>query len=342
MSKLPSRWRQIWTTFVVIIVIVLGLVLGWHRFQGDSPRAAGATLPEQVATVNNVIITRDMVERELKVSRLNLVSPLPPLTGEDLARAREEALNQLISRQLILQEASRQGFALDEDFIKKRADLLFGSYGDETLDNALAQAGAARADLLWWVGELTTVEEFTTKVIMAEATPEERQQVYNEWLNARRAEAQIETYLNGEAQTVQALVGEPAPNFTLTTLDGQTSSLSDYAGKVVLVNFWATWCPSCITEMPDYEHVYQQHQPDFVVLGINLQESEEHVQQYATGLGLTFPVLLDQDGNVTTRQYQVTGMPGSFIIDQQGKIFYRHVGPMNAETLTAKLAELGL
>ena len=60
------------------------------------------------------------------------------------------------------------------------------------------------------------------------------------------------------------------------------------------------------------------------------------------GLGLTFPVLLDEDGRVTTRQYQVTGMPGSFLIDPQGVIFYRHVGPLNAETLRAKLAELGL
>jgi peroxiredoxin len=75
---------------------------------------------------------------------------------------------------------------------------------------------------------------------------------------------------------------------------------------------------------------------------VNLQESQAHVSEYAAGLGVTFPILLDSDGQVTTRQYQVTGMPGSFIIDRQGKIFYRHVGPLSAETLAAKLAELGL
>ncbi|MCB1799928.1 MAG: TlpA family protein disulfide reductase, partial [Gammaproteobacteria bacterium] len=210
------------------------------------------------------------------------------------------------------------------------------------LDAALAQAGATRADLLWWVGEIVTVEEFTTRVIMADAAPADRQQVYNEWLNEQQAKAVVELFSQDQPAAGQALIGRPAPNFTLTTVDGETVSLSDYAGQVVLVNFWATWCASCLTEMPDYEQVYQQYRPEFVVLGVNLQEGRSHVQQYAGGLGLTFPVLLDSDGRVTNRHYQVTGMPGSFLIDRDGRIFYRHIGPMSAETLTAKLAELGL
>ena len=338
-----SRRRQIWTIFVVIGVIIFGVIFGWELLRPGSSPPTEAALPQQVATVNGVAITQEMVDRELKVSRLNVLAPLPTLTGEDLERAEEEALNQLISRQMILQAASRQGFTLDEEFIADRTALLFGHPDDEAVLNALTQVEATYADLVWWAGEIFTVEEFTTQVIMADAAPEDRQQVYNEWFNVQRAEAQIETYVDGEAQASSiALIGESAPNFTLTTLEGQPVSLSDYSGKVVLVNFWATWCPSCVSEMPDYEQVFQEKTPEFVVLGVNLQESGGHVQQYASGLGLTFPVLLDEDGNVTTRQYQVTGMPGSFIIDRQGKIFYRHVGPMNAETLTTKLAELGL
>jgi peroxiredoxin len=97
--------------------------------------------------------------------------------------------------------------------------------------------------------------------------------------------------------------------------------------------------------MPDYEQVYRQYgrgDGDFVVLGINFQERSSRVEQYATGLGLTFPVLLDQEGSVTNRQYQVTGMPASFIVDRQGLIVYRHLGPMSGETLITKLAELDL
>jgi peroxiredoxin len=340
--KAPFRWRHIWTVFVVVAVVALGIVLGWHRPRSSTAVSSEADLPGQVATVNGVVITQEMLDRELKVSRLNVAAPLPPLTGEDLERAAEEALNQLIMRQLILQAASRNSFSLEKSFIDKRAELLFGNRSDVALMQALDKAGGTYNDILWWVGEIITVEEYTTQVVMAGATPEDRQQVYNEWLNSQRATAQISTYLSDEIQSSAALIGEPAPNFALINLEGDSVSLSDYEGKIVLVNFWATWCPSCISEMPDYEQVFQRHQADFVVLGINLQENGGHVQQYADGLGLTFPVLLDQDGRVTTRQYQVTGMPGSFIVDRQGDIYYRHVGPMNAETLNGKLAELGL
>lgn len=311
----------------------------------ETPLPAQQGLPQVVAVVNGETITRDMVESELKISRLNVIDPLPPLTGEDYDRAVEEAVNQLVNRHLILQAAARQNFALDDAFVEDRADLLFGSTGAEALQTALEQSNATRDELLWWVREIFTVEKFMTDVVMAGAAPAERQNVYNNWLNTRRAEAEIKIYLNGEEQTLLALVGEPAPDFTLTTPDGRPVSLSDYTGKVVLVNFWATWCSSCVTEMPDYEQVYQQYgrgERDFVVLGINFQESAAQVQQYANGLGVTFPVLVDQSGSVTNRQYQVTAMPASLIIDKRGLIFYRHLGPMSGETLTAKLKELGL
>jgi peroxiredoxin len=327
---------------------LLGLVAGGVLFLWSIGLLPSVThtdnLPPLVATVNGVAITRAMVEKEITISRFNVRDPLPPLSGDDFTRAADEALNQLISRQLVLQAASRQNYNLDEAQVERRVELLFGADAED-LDNALGRVGATRADLVWWVREITTVEEFTIEVIMAGAAPEARQQVYNDWLNAQRAAAEINIYLDGEARNLSALTGEPAPNFTLINLAGQPVSLSDYTGKVVLLNFWATWCPSCLSELPDYEQVYQQYggpAGDFVVLAANLQESQAHVENYAAGLGLTFPVLLDEDGAVTTRQYQVTGMPGSFIIDPQGVIVYRHLGPLNVETLQAKLAELGL
>ena len=303
------------------------------------------SLPQVVAVVNGVAITRDMVETELKISRLNVIEPLAPLSGEDLDRAREEAINQLITRQIILQAALRQNFSLTDETVEQRVDLLFGGYGDDALAAALQDVGATRADVAWWVREIFTVEGFTTEVIMAGAAPEERQRVYNDWLNAQRAVATVINYMDGEAQTLPASVGEAAPDFTLSTPDGQAVTLSDYQGQVVLVNFWATWCPSCVAEMPAYDRVYQKYgqgQGGFIILGVNLQETGASAQEYATSLGVTFPILLDKDGSVTTRQYQATGMPASFIVDRQGDIFYRYLGPMSGELLEAKLAELGL
>ena len=240
------------TAFATVFVLYM---FGGTLFLEPEPES---TLPDYVATVNGEAITLRMVETELKVSRLNLVQAMPALSGEDLRRASEEALNQLISRHLVLQAAAQAGFQLDDAFIQKRVDILFGSYGDEILDEALKQAGATRADVFWWVSELTTVEEFTVQVVMAEASPENRQRVYNDWLNKQQAKAVIKTYWDETRETFTAIQGNPSPDFTLTTLSGQSVSLADYRGKVVLLNFWATWCPSCIAEMPDYEVVYQK------------------------------------------------------------------------------------
>lgn len=308
---------------------------------GNTIQIDDTNLVAPIAIVNNIAITNDMLTREVNTSRFNIMEPLPPLKGDNLARARSEALNQLITRQLILQAAAQQNFSVEPAAVAERVRLLYGSPDDERLIQALKSAGLTATDLHWWVSELLTVEEFTVKVVMGSAQPEDRQKVYNQWLNAQQAQADIQTFLGGQPTTSLALPGHPAPNFTLQTLDGSTVSLADFRGQVVLVNFWATWCPSCIAEMPDYEAVYQQ-QPiaDFVVLGVNLQENSEQVQKFSEGLQLSFPILLDADGQITIRDYQVVGMPGSIIIDRQGQIFYRHIGPMSGDLLLEKLNAL--
>ncbi len=337
-----TRGGGVWTTLVIVMVIVLGLVVGGWLLQPWPATAPEESAESPLAVINGVALMPAMVDRELRISRLNVAEPLPPLTGIDLERAREEALNQLLARQVVLQAAARDGFALPAEFIAEQARLLFGGYGDAALEQALAQSGSTRDELLWWVGEVMTVEEYTSQVVLTGAAPDDRQAVYNTWLNEQQAAARIERFTASIAPSGLAQIGQPAPDFELAGLDGQAVSLSDYAGQIILLNFWATWCTSCLTEMPAYEQVYQAYQPDLVVLAINLQESVPEVQQYAAGLGLSFPVLLDRQGLVTNQQYQVTGMPGSFIIDRQGQIYYRHLGPMSADTLTTKLAELGL
>jgi len=307
------------------------------------PPEAPAAPPDIIATINSEAITRDMLAAELAISRLNVTAPLPPLSGDDLRRAEEEALNQLITRHLILQAAARQNFALDAAAIERQAELLFGAHGDAALNDALRQANATRADLLWWVGEITTVEEFITGVIMKDAAPEDRQQVYNEWLNARQAEAAIRVFDAQSNLTFSALPGHPAPDFELDALTGDRLALSQFRGRVVLINFWATWCPSCTAEMPEYEQVYQRHnRQDFTILAVNLQENRAGIRPFVTGMGLSFPVLLDETGDVTNTLYQIVGLPGSVLVNADGIIVYRHIGPMSGDLLEQKLAELGL
>ena len=133
-------------------------------------------------------------------------------------------------------------------------------------------------------------------------------------------------------------VGKPAPDFTLKDLDGNTVSLSDFRGKVVFLNFWATWCPPCRAEMPDIEALHRQYRDQgVVVLGVDLREGEGTVRTYVEGGGYTWTFLLDKTGQVGT-QYRVSAIPTSYFIDSEGIIRAVAIGGMTRQTMEAKLA----
>jgi peroxiredoxin len=124
-------------------------------------------------------------------------------------------------------------------------------------------------------------------------------------------------------------IGDEAPDFQIQTLDGKTVQLSDYRGKVVLLNFWATWCKPCRTEMPDIQRVYDKFKErNFEVLAVNIAEQPVTVNSFAKGLRLTFPIGLDSQKEIT-KMYKVGPLPASFFIDQEGKIAQIFQGQMN-------------
>ena len=115
-------------------------------------------------------------------------------------------------------------------------------------------------------------------------------------------------------------VGTTAEDFQLTDLDGKLQSLSQYRGKVVLVNFWATWCKPCTTEMPAMQTTYDKlRDKGFVVLAINELEDEAKVREHIKQHGHTFPVLMDRDNKVAN-QFGVFGLPVSVFIDEKGVV----------------------
>ena len=115
-------------------------------------------------------------------------------------------------------------------------------------------------------------------------------------------------------------VGMPAADFTLTDLDGQAQSLSQYHGKIVLVNFWATWCKPCTTEMPAMQACYDKlRDQGFVVLAVNELEDEAKVREHIRTYNHTFPVLMDRENRVAN-QYGVYGLPVSVFIDEAGVV----------------------
>ena len=121
---------------------------------------------------------------------------------------------------------------------------------------------------------------------------------------------------------------QPAKNFTFKDLDGKSRSLSDYRGKVVLVNFWATWCPPCRREMPSLERLHQKLQGEpFIILAVDQWESYDLVFAFTGQLDPqpTFPILFDSKSQAS-KQWDVKGLPASFIVDKQGRVVYRAMG----------------
>ena len=135
-----------------------------------------------------------------------------------------------------------------------------------------------------------------------------------------------------DSEVMDIVIGMEAPDFTLVNLDGERVSLSDYRGKIVLVNFWASWCHWCDVEMPDLNNLDIENE-DVVVLGVNVMEDEETVRNYLEEGGYEFEVVFDTEGEIASN-YLVDGLPNSYFIDKEGVLQLRFPGMMAAEQMS--------
>ncbi len=130
-----------------------------------------------------------------------------------------------------------------------------------------------------------------------------------------------------------ASLNVPAPNLTLTDLQGNTVSLSDYLGKVVLVNNWATWCPPCLAEIPELQAYYNDHSDEnFVLIGIEAGEPVSEVAAFVKSHGLTYPIWPDPQTKAVAA-FRNGNLPSSYVIDASGTIRYAWSGQINQPTL---------
>jgi cytochrome c biogenesis protein CcmG/thiol:disulfide interchange protein DsbE len=135
------------------------------------------------------------------------------------------------------------------------------------------------------------------------------------------------------------MLGRSAPPFTLALFAGRDIRLGDYRGKVVFVNFWASWCPPCRAEAPMLEAMWRELKDrDVVFLGINTQDEEPKARSFVEEFGLTYPNGRDPRGAIAI-DYGVWGLPEAFIVDPTGRITYKHIGTIGASALLAKIDE---
>lgn len=132
-----------------------------------------------------------------------------------------------------------------------------------------------------------------------------------------------------------------APNFNLKDQYGVVHSLENYKGKVIFLNFWATWCPPCKKEMPDIENIYKEYgenKKDMVILGVN-SEKENEVKKFLKDKGYTFPTVIDENSEVM-RKYFIQAFPTSFVIDKEGNVYGYVMGGLTKEQIKQVIEEV--
>jgi len=135
----------------------------------------------------------------------------------------------------------------------------------------------------------------------------------------------------------------PADAFTVRDLSGKLVSLGDFRGRVVLLNFWATWCAPCAKEMPSMERLYQAYgAKGLVIVGMSVDTgAPQEVKAFAEKLKITFPILHDRD-SIVSRHYSIPGVPVSYLIDRKGRVAYRVLGEYDWFASEAHAAVKGL
>lgn len=132
--------------------------------------------------------------------------------------------------------------------------------------------------------------------------------------------------------------GEPVPATSTTSFEGETVSFADYEGVPLVVNFWASWCPPCIAEMPDFEEVHQAAGDQVAFVGVNTQDTAAEAEDLVAQTGVTYDLVRDPDGDLF-REFGVFGMPSTFYVDADGQIVGRHTGLLTRDTLVEDLRE---
>ena len=148
---------------------------------------------------------------------------------------------------------------------------------------------------------------------------------------------------NSEKSGFQTQTGTKMTDFAFFDMDNKEVKLSDFSGKAVVINFWATWCPACISELPIFQSTYNNHKDDVQFIMLNLtdgdRETEKNVKNYISENKFTFPVFMDKMA-AGAKTYSVYSIPQTIFIDKEGNIIYTHIGAISLHDLENRIKQI--
>ncbi|NOZ49057.1 MAG: redoxin domain-containing protein [Chloroflexi bacterium] len=306
--------------------LLLVMLLAGCQNSRPTPPKPPVSFPNAMASIDGQPVTDAEWHQTRRYAEITLRLLGEP--GAELDQA--QVLKSTLEDRVIELEAQKDGFRVSSASIDaEQARLLqVAGVSEDALRALWADVGLSEAQWRQELARTVLAGRYLEDIVLADVPPGDRAQTRAEWLATAQKEHAV-TILSQPQPVTGLSIGNLAPDFTLPTLTGSPLRLSDLRGKVVLLNFWATWCYACRQEMPLLMDSYRQHQSqDFVVVGVDVGEAAPQIQDFIDELQITFPIVLDADQSIS-RQYRVFGLPTSFLLDRQGVIDYVFVGALH-------------
>jgi len=324
----PARRGRIGTVVAwsVLAAAALGAGIGLQVWRGRGGPPATGTI---VAEVNGSPITTRHVDVEFAVQKdlqLRLAGKVLDATPAATAAFRRDLVDRLVDRWLVLDAAAKAGIAVSDADAAGAVDAVDARFGlpTGTVRQAIVGSpyGLTDADVDTWARQQMLADAYVRRP--------ESQSIVQQWVSehgpvqdqvtpvalALYPTADVKLHLDG-AVVAPVREGQPAPELVLPTPDGGTLRLSEFRGKAVMVNFWATWCAPCRAEIPLFINAANKNSDRLVILGVDSQEPVDLVKRFASDIRINYPLVIDTDGKASA-VYRVKALPTTFFVDAEG------------------------